>query len=1097
AGNTSFTTKSTLMANEQSLFGIKTQLQFGKLFVTGVLANQRSQSQSLGLQGGSATTPFQFKADDYDENRHFLLAQYFRNNYNTAMQKLPIVNSQVQILRIEVWVTNRNGTTTQARGIVGLMDLGETSPYNPLIHPTSASPYPSNDGNDEYRRIINNPDSRTSSKVINVLSSPSSGSLTQVQDYEQVFARKLNATDYYFNPQVGFISLNQPLQANDVLAVAYQYSFNGHIFQVGEFSQDVPPDTTLGADPGAQKILYLKLLKATSQRTNLPIWNLMMKNVYTLKTGTGSYLSNIQQAGFQLNILYEDPSKGTKRYLPEGDKAGVPLLTVLNLDRLNAHNDPQPDGIFDYLEGFTIISAQARIIFPVLEPFGKDLAAIAFKNSPALAPKYVFHQLYDTIKIVAQTFANVDRYDIAGIAKGQSTSDISLGAFNVPQGSVIVTAGGQTLRENLDYVVDYNLGTVKVINQAIINSGVPVNVQFENNASFGTQQRSFLGLRLDYLAKSTATQSLSIGGTIERLNERPFFTKTVYNEDPIRNTMYGTDINFRSQVPQITRLLNKLPFYSSKEVSTINASGEAAFLKPGHPPQIGTGSSGTIYIDDFEGSTSSIDLRFPLTSWALASTPQGNGLFPEGSYNDSLPYGYNRAKLAWYNIEPTLQDNSNSNNPVRGYENLGDARIAPIQVTKLFPKQTPEFGQAQLITFDLAYYPKDRGPYNFDARPGSISPDGKLLNPASRWGGIMRAIDQTDFESSNVQYIEFWMQPILPPQGGQLYFDLGSISEDILKDGRRFYENGLNTPNIPAAIDSTSVWGRVPANPIQVTNAFSNDPTDRPYQDVGFDGMNDADEQVKFQNYLNQLAPLVNANVYQNAFADPSSDNFLNYRDASYDQSKTGILGRYKNINNPQGNSPVAAAGAQFVNAFTLYPDQEDLDHDNTLNELEEYFEYKVNLNIDSLKVGTNFITDSRIITPDVGGPNPAQPQTWYQFRIPINGYYKKVGNIPDFKSIRFVRMFMTGFTDSVVCRFAEFQFIRDQWRNFNYKLDTTGQYNPLPANSFTTLNVTAVNIEQNNTRKPIPYVIPPGIQRQQQLSTNNVNILLNEQAMS
>ncbi len=1094
AGNTSFTTKSTLMANEQSLFGIKTQLQFGKLFVTGVLANQRSQSQSLGLQGGSATTPYQFKADDYDENRHFLLAQYFRNNYNTAMQKLPIVNSQVQILRIEVWVTNRNGTTTQARGIVGLMDLGETNPYNSFIHPTSVAAYPSNDANDEYRKIINNPDSRASSKVINVLSA---ANLTQVQDYEQVFARKLNATDYYFNPQVGFLSLNQPLQANDVLAVAYQYSFNGRIFQVGEFSQDVPPDTTLGADPGAQKILYLKLLKATSQRTNLPIWNLMMKNVYTLKTGTGSYLSNIQQAGFQLNILFEDPSKGTKRYLPEGDKAGVPLLSVLNLDRLNAHNDPQPDGIFDYLEGFTIISAQARIIFPVLEPFGKDLAALAFKNSPALAPKYVFHQLYDTIKAVAQTFANVDRYDIGGVAKGQSTSDISLGAFNVPQGSVVVTAGGQTLRENLDYVVDYNLGTVKVINQAIINSGVPVNVQFENNASFGTQQRSFLGLRLDYLAKSTATQSLSIGGTIERLNERPFFTKTVYNEDPIRNTMYGTDINYRSQVPQITRLLNKLPFYSSKEVSTINASGEGAFLKPGHPPQIGTGSSGTIYIDDFEGSTSSIDLRFPLTSWALASTPQGNGLFPEGSYNDSLPYGYNRAKLAWYNIEPTLQDNSNSNNPVRGYENLGDPRIAPINVTQLFPKTTPEFGQAQLITFDLAYYPKDRGPYNFDARPGSIGSDGKLQNPASRWGGIMRAVDQTDFESSNVQYIEFWMQPILAPQGGQLYFDLGSVSEDVLKDGRRFYENGLNTPNIPAAIDTTSVWGRVPANPIQVTNAFSNDATDRPYQDVGFDGLNDADEQIKFQNYLNQLVPLVNGNVYQNAFADPSSDNFLNYRDASYDQSRTGILGRYKNINNPQGNSPVAAVGQQFVNAFTLYPDQEDLDHDNTLNELEEYFEYKVNLTIDSLKVGTNFITDSRTFTPNVSGPNPGQPETWYQFRIPINSYSKKVGNIPDFKSIRFIRMFMTGFTDSVVCRFAEFQFIRDQWRNFNYKLDTTGQFNPLPANSFTTLNVTAVNIEQNSSRTPVPYVIPPGIQRQQQLSTNNVNILLNEQAMS
>jgi cell surface protein SprA len=1095
AGNTSFTTKSTLMASEQSLFGIKTQLQFGKLYITGVLASQRSQNQSASLQGGSATTTYQFKADDYDENKHFLLAQYFRNNYNKAMSNLPIVTSQVQILRMEVWVTNRNGATTQARQVVGLMDLGEASPFNPNVHPETGLPYPFNDANDLYRRIINDPSSRNSTSVIGKLTSVG---LTQVQDYEQVYARKLNVTDYTYNAQVGFISLNQVLQPDDVLAVAYQYSYNGRIFQVGEFSQDVPPDTTQGFNPGAQKVIYLKLLKATSQRTNLPIWNLMMKNVYTLKTGTGSYLTNIQAAGFQMNILYEDPSKGTKRYLPAGDKSGVPLLTVLNLDRLNAHNDPQPDGVFDYLEGFTIVSAQARIIFPLLEPFGHDLDSIAFKNSQSIKANYIFSQLYDTIKAVAQTFSNVDRYYLSGVAKGQASSDVSLGAFNVPPGSVVVTAGGQTLRENIDYVVDYNNGTVKVINQAILNSNVPVNVQFENNASYGTQQRGFMGLRLDYLAKTTATESFTLGGTIERLNERPFFTKTNYGEDPIRNTMYGTDVNYRSQWPGLTRLMNKLPFYSSHEMSTISAVGEAAYLQPGHPPQIGKGNSGAVYIDDFEGSTSSIDLRFPLTSWALASTPTGDGLFPEGSLNDSLDYGFNRGKIAWYNIEPTLQDKTNSANPVRNYENFADPRIAPINIQQLFPQLTPEFGQAQLITFDVAYYPSDKGPYNFDTRPGSLLPTGKLANPQKRWGGIMRSIDQTDFETSNVQYIEFWVQsPFLvnpTSSGGQLYFDLGSISEDILKDGRRLYENGLTTPDNPAVMDTTSVWGSVPANPVQVTNAFSNDPADRPYQDVGLDGLNDAGEQVKFANYLNKLAAQFGTGsaVYQKALADPSGDDFLNYRDPSYDATQANTLDRYKNINSPQGNSPIATSGSTYVNAYTLYPDQEDLDHDNTMNELEEYFEYQVNLTPSQLSVGTNFVTDKRNFI-DNNGVN----QVWYQFRIPINSYTQKVGNIPDFKSIRFIRMFLSGFTDSVVCRFAEFQLIRDSWRNFNYELDTTGQYITIPPTSPTSFNVTAVNIEQNSSRTPIPYVVPPGIQRQQQLSTNNVNLLLNEQAMS
>jgi len=1092
-GNTSFTTKSTFMANEQSLFGIKAQLQFGKLFVTGVVASMRSQSQSTTLQGGASLTTYQFKADDYDENRNFLLAQFFRNGFNKAMSNLPIVTSQAQILRMEVWVTNRNGITTQARQIVGLMDLGEPNPYNPSIHPETGQPYPYNDANSEYRSIINNPGSRNSTQVISVLSGLG---LTQVQDYEQVYARKLNSTDYTFNAQVGYILLNQTLQPNDVLAVAFQYSYNGKIFQVGEFSQDVPPDTTLGADPGAQKVLYLKMLKATAQRTTLPIWNLMMKNVYTLKTGTGSYLSNIQSDGFQMNVLYEQAGQGTKRYLPAGDQAGVPLITVLNLDRLNAHLDPQPDGVFDYVEGYTVVSSQAKIIFPVLEPFGRDLDSLAFKKSQPLAPNYVFYQLYDTIKVVAQTYAAVDKYYLSGVAKGTASSDISLGAFNVPQGSVKVTAGGQTLRENIDYTVDYTNGSVKVINQSIINSGVPVNVAYENNASYGTQQQGFLGLRFDYIAKSTATESFSFGGTIERLNQRPYFTKTNYGEDPIRNTMYGVDVNYHSQWPGLTRFLNKfLPSFSSKEMSTISAVGEAAYLQPGHPPQIGTGSAGTIYIDDFEGSTSSVDLRFPITSWALASTPAAR--FPEGNLLDSLPYGYNRAKIAWYNIEPTLQDQTASNNPVKGYQNFKDPRIAPINIQSLFPTITPEFGQAQLITFDLSYFPTQKGPYNFDTRPGSLTPTGLLTNPTSRWGGIMRAIDQTDFETSNVQYIEFWMQsPFInnpTSSGGQLYMDLGSVSEDILKDGKKLYENGLNTPNIPTAMDSSSVWGRVPYNPVQATNAFSTNPGDRPYQDEGFDGLNDAGEQWKFSNYLSRLALLfgTGSSIYQKALADPAMDDYMNYRAPYYDSVQADILGRYKNINNPDGNSPIAAPGATYVDASTLYPDQEDLDHDNTMNELEQYFEYTVNLT-PSQTVGANYVTDSRTFLGSNG-----ENEVWYQYRVPITAYTSNVGNMPDFKSIRFIRMYFAGFTDSIVCRFAEFQLIRDSWRDFNYELDTTGQYIPLPANNPTSFDVTAVNIEQNSTRTPIPYVIPPGIQRQQQLSTNNVNILLNEQAMS
>lgn len=1100
AGNVAYSSKGSLIPGAQSLFGVKTQLQFGKLFVTGVLASQRAQRQSLGVQGGSTNTAFEFKANDYEENRHFLMSQYFRANYNNAMKQLPIVNSQVQILRIEVWVTNRNGSTTETRDIVGLMDLAEGAPFNSAnanLQPYKPLPngLPDNDVTLLYRNIVNDPNARNSSAITSKLSSMG---LRAVQDFEKTFARQLRPEEFYYNPQVGFLSLNQPLQPDEVLAVAFQYSYNGKIYKVGEFSQDAPPDTTVKAG-GSQKVLFLKLLKATSQRTNLPLWDLMMKNVYSLKSKDGSFLASIQPGDFKLNVLYEEPSLGLKRFLPDevGASSGIPLLSLLNLDRLNSRSDPLPDGVFDYIEGFTVRSDQARIIFPFLEPFGRDLETAAFATaSQDLKDKYVYYPLYDTIKEIAKTYANLDRYVISGTAKGNASSEIQLGAFNVPPGSVTVSAGGQVLQENVDYTIDYNLGTVKVINSAIISSGVPVNVQFENNAGFGIQQRNFLGLRLDYLAKQTTREALTVGASIVKLSERPFFTKTGYNEDPIKNTMYGVDFSYRTESQWLTRWLDKLPFYNTTEISSITAYGEGAVLKPGHPKQIGKGSEGRIFIDDFEGSRNAIDLRFPLVSWGLASTPAA-GLFPEATKRDTLEYGFNRAKLAWYNIEPILQGRSNSNNPIDD-DLLNTPSTRQVRVTEIYPNRTPDFGQAQLVTFDMAYYPTDIGPYNYDSRPGSVSADGKLLNPQTRWGGIMRGLDQVDFETGNVEFIEFWMQdPFInnpASTGGELYFNLGNISEDVLKDGKRFFENGISGAVTRAQEDSATVWGKVPANPIQVTQAFSNDPADRPLQDAGFDGMDDEAERAKYRQYLDDLAAAfgVNSAIYQNALADPSHDNFKNYRDEIY-TNRDGILQRYKQINNPQGNSPVASSNDQFVSAFTLYPDQEEFNRDNTLNELEEYFEYKVDLKSEDLdEVGKNFITDVRSFTPNGG-----TPEKWYLFRIPIAEYSNKFGNIPDFKSIRFVRMFLTGFTDSVVLRFAKLELVRNQWRRFNYELDTTGQYKLIPDNTLTTFNQLAVNVEENNSRSPIPYKTPPNVVRQQQLSNNNVNVLLNEQSLS
>jgi cell surface protein SprA len=1094
AGNVNFTLPTTFIQGSQQLFGVKTTLQFGKLFITAIAANQKSQRQTVNLQGGAAAQVINLKADQYDENRHFLLSQYFRANYNKVMSNLPAVTTPIHILHMEVWVTNRNGTALNTRNVVGLMDLAESNPYLSSVKVLTNFPPasngvnpPSNNTNDLYKNIIGNPSNRQPSSVVSTLQNMG---LTQVQDFEYTYARKLDSTQYIFNPQVGYLSLSSPLQPNDVLAVAYQYSYNGQIYQVGELSTDVPPDTTLGA---VSQVLYLKLLKATSQRTNLPLWGLMMKNVYSIGYGT------LSPTDFNLNVKFQEPSLGTKNYVPFGDKnQGAPIISLLNLDRLDKQLDPQPDGIFDYVEGYTVISQYSRIVFPVLEPFGRDLASQIYNTVPSTAKDTLFYALYDSIKAVAQQYPNLNRFVLQGSAHTTGSSDISIG-YNIPRGSVTVTANGQTLVEGADYDINYDLGTIKIINQAILNAGIPVQVNFENNASFGVQQKNYLGLRLDYKVVDKLNEQLALGGTIVRLGEKPFFTKVNYGDDPIRNTMYGLDATYHKNTPRLTKLLNKLPNFTSTAPSSITAYGEGAYLKPGHAPQIGKGNAGAVSIDDFEGSQSGIDLRFPATSWAMASTPynsadaNGNILFPEASLNDNLNYGKNRAKLAWYQIDPTLQTGSTI---VTDKNQLSDPRVRAVYQVELFPQMSTDFGQGQLTTFDLAFYPKEKGPYNFSSDAANVDANNNLKNPTKRWGGLMRSIDQTDFETANVEFIEFWVQDpfIVDPSsaGGKLYFNLGNVSEDVLKDGKRFYENGLPTPSIPAQVD-TSAWGKVPLNPVQITNAFSNDPNDRPYQDIGFDGLNDDSERLWHAPYLSQLQGVVSSDAFQQVQKDPSGDDYLNYQDPSI-PGGTGILTRYKNFNGPEGNSPVNTGNT--TTAGTVYPDAEDLDRDNTLNQDEEYFQYSVDLKAATdpeMEIGSNFIVDKKIVP--VAYANGSQGnETWYQFRIPITAYQSKVGNLPDFSSIRFMRMFLTGFADTVVVRFGELQLTRNSWRNFQYVIDSSGNYSPITtAASF---NVGVVNIINDDQRTPFPYRTPTDIQRQQTQSANGVVLLQNEQSM-
>ncbi len=1118
AGDVTLPLPTTLITGSQSLFGIKTKLQFGRTTITSVFSQQKSQTSSITVQGGAQTNEFNLTAVDYEENRHFFLGQYFRedvidsqgkqsNRYNEALKNLPIITSNINITRMEVWVTNIGPAVTDNRNIIALSDLGEFQPNNKVINPSAGGQYPSNYSNQLMNRL-----DTTQLRDINTVSNylkydplniGRSGYFIAGEDFEKIeSARKLRASEYTFNSKLGFISLNTTLNTDQTLAVAYQYTVIGDdkVYQVGEF-------TDQGID--APEVLIVKMLKSTSVNTRHQMWDLMMKNVYSIR----AYQVNPED--FIFNILYSGNENGIPTaYLTEGneDIKGVPLIRLMNMDNLNPQLNPPPDGIFDFIDGAatsggTVESSNGRIFFPVLEPFGKDLRKLF--TDPELADKYSYDSLYTLTKTGAEQYPEKNKFLLEGIYKSSSSNEISLNALNVPQGSVIVSAGGIPLAENIDYTVDYTLGRVRIINEGILNSGTPIKVSLESNSMFNLQTKRMMGTHVNYALKDNT----NIGATIINLNERPLTQKTNYGDDPISNTIWGINFNFEEESRLLTKLVDKLPFISTKEKSMINVDGEFAHFIPGHSKAIG--KTGTSYIDDFEGSKSTLDLK-NFGSWLLSSTPQGQyNEFPEAAPNEGLNYGKNRAKFAWYIIDPLFYDRQTNLKPPNIDNNeLSKNSVRQVLETEIFPnKDIPNGIPTNIPILNMAFYPKEKGPYNFDVDPvgnltAGINQDGELNDPESRWGGVMRKIESPDFEATNVEYIEFWlMDPFTEDatNSGKLYINLGDISEDILRDSRKSFENGL--PSGPDVVNvDTTIWGRVPTLQ-SLVESFDNQAGTRKYQDVGYDGLSDEDERSFFSiatgqhEYLNKIESNFGAasNAFSNALEDPASDNYHYFRGSTYDADNkyASILERYKNFNNPDGNSPSSDQNPEsYPTAASAMPNVEDINYDNTLSEAERYFQYEINLDKMNMNIGENYITDIYEATSHQLPNGNLKNTKWYQFKIPITQPDQVIGNIQDFKSIRFLRMFMKGFKREVVLRFATLELVRGEWRRYNNSLLPDLEANvPIDLQSETTLDVSAVNIEENGKRYPVPYVVPPGIEREINIATTDI-IRLNEQAM-
>ena len=552
-------------------------------------------------------------------------------------------------------------------------------------------------------------------------------------------------------------------------------------------------------------------------------------------------------------------------------------------------------------------------------------------------------------------------------------------------------------------------------------------------------------------------------------------------------------------------MFDKLPLLNLSKPSQISFNAEFAHLIAGHYENKNTG--GYSYLDDFESTQSNFDLSDPYP-WQLSSVPYDDGtpqLFPEAGLTNNIDYGKSRALLAWYTIDGLFTRKNSSLRPKYiTTKDLSNHYVRAIETRELFPQRQQSMSESNTLTvLNMAYYPQERGPYNLDA--DNINPDGTLQNPEKRFGGMMRKIDQSDFETANVEYIEFWMlDPFIYDRqttGGDLYFNLGEISEDILKDEKKFFENGLPIDGDTSKVDYT-VWGKVPKQQSTVY-AFDNTAGARLLQDVGLNGLSSDEEKEypAYQDYLNKLRQKLNAvtltemendPLQLSPFFDPAGDKFHYFRGSDYDSQEVDILTRYKRYNGTEGNSKdINDSGERYSTSSKTVPDVEDINQDNTLNKNEKYFEYKVRITPQDTVVGENFIADKRTSSVRLAD-GTTESVTWYQFKIPVKQYQRRVGAINDFKTIRFMRMYMTGFKESVVLRFGTLQLVRGEWRSYEQDLSDP----KMPPAVKGKLEVSTVNIEENSDRDPVSYTLPPGVSRVLDPSQPQIR-QENEQALS
>jgi len=1065
-GNVTMETGNSLIRGGTALFGIKSQLQLGALNVTSVVSQNEGKGNSQTIKGGSTEAKFTKKPADYEDRKHFLIDFYSYNNYERALAN-PILRQQLyNFSRINVWVSSISVSETSLREAIAMVDLG--------VDPSGRAPSPQrdiiNDGLLNGLRQGNDSDKESIAKNLGINAN---------DIFIGPFRQLIQGVDYTLDQTLGIISLRTALQDRQVLAVSFEYTdpSTGQRVMVGDLDQ-------------AGGRLILKMLRQPQLIKTDRTWNLTLRNTYSLDQG------NLMMEGFKLDLLYTGGNNPTTN-LPS---IANPLLRDLGLDRVGPNGEPGADNQIDFSTG-TLDPINGVIRFPYLQPFGDRILKILESNYPGadreeVIERLVFKELYEQQQENARQSPKNNFFAVEGLVKGGVKDSYQLGAFGLVEGSVRVTVGGRTLTEGVDYQVDYAFGSVTITNRSYLSSGQEVNIEYDSNDLVTIQKKSFTGVRAQY----DLTENITFGGTWFRLRERPITDKIRIGDEPINNSVYGFDAKANFDTPWITRFIDKIPLLQTKAPSKITFSGEWARLTPGLGETVAVRRErksgnlfpdeerGLSFIDDFEGSKTNVSL-LNQGRWNLAAAPIAiPGLDDMDNYSlnnvsqlERQRRADHRAAFTWYMIPQNIAN-------ILGLQRDGD-EVRQIEVTELFDRDV--LSQDRILTpLDIYFNPKERGPYNFNKNVETLL----SASPEKTWGGMTATIlsGQQDFTINNIEFLEFWVQPVLPTGGarpsdalnydGKLYIDLGTITEDIVPNFRLNTEDGLadNANLIVPDLDQRSY---LLSTSIRFDGEFSTVNQER--EDVGLDGASSKkeqpfNEQTLFADYLAHMSK-----VYANQpeklnklLADPANDDYQYYADNAIKGKFSKMQQYFLRYNGYlEGNTPRSTSSSV---GNTNRPDTESLIVPGQVNLDDSYYQYEIPWNPgdpSKLRIGNSFIVDSVSVNERL---------KWYQVRIPLKEFTRKFGQIDNFQKISYIRLWMSGYREPLTMRFASLEFVGSQWR----KAENVG--NLVASTDF---KIQTINSEENSNRRPIPYRVPRGTVRPI-IRTQQGDLEGNEQAL-